>query len=59
MVTLIRQRVEAKLCKGIAKATLADYVRLVQLEKDLDEDEPREIRVTWVDPENRGRGSGK
>jgi hypothetical protein len=32
------------------KVTLADYVRLVQLKRELDEEEPKEIRVTWVDP---------
>jgi len=34
------------------KITLADYIRLVQLKKELDEDEPKEIRVTWKDTES-------
>ena len=33
------------------KASLGDYIRLVQLQKELEEDEVREIRVTWVEPE--------
>jgi len=34
------------------KATLGDYIKLVQLQKELDEEQqPTEIRVTWVEPE--------
>ncbi len=45
------KNVEEKLSKEDAKATLADYIRLVQLKKELEEDEPREIRVTWIERE--------
>ena len=45
--------VEVKLGGPEVKVTLADYIRLVQLKKELDEDEPREIRVTWVEPEEK------
>jgi len=48
------QKVEEKLQADVkTKATLADYIKLVQLQKELEEEEPREIRVTWVDPEER------
>lgn len=50
MVREIRKRVENRLTKEDVKATLGDYIRLVQLEKELDEDEPREIKVTWIEP---------
>lgn len=33
------------------KASLGDYIRLVQLQKDLEEEEVREIKVTWVEPD--------
>jgi len=42
--------VTGKLRGKNAKATLGDYIRLVQLRKELDEDQPREIKVTWVEP---------
>lgn len=42
---------EQKIGEGEVKATLGDYIRLVQLQKELEEEEPRDIRVTWVDPE--------
>lgn len=45
-------KVEEKLGGADMKATLADYIRLVQLRKELEEDEPREIRVTWVEPKS-------
>jgi len=56
---IIRQRMEEKLCTEDVKVSLADYIRLVQLEKELDDDEPREIKVTWVNPDSGGPGSGK
>jgi hypothetical protein len=34
-----------------SKVTLADFIRLTQLERELEEEEqPREIIVTWKDP---------
>ena len=51
MVQKIIENVEAKLSKEVAKATLGDYIKLVQLEKDLEDGEQREIKVTWVEPE--------
>jgi len=52
------QKVEAKLQADVdTKATLADYIKLVQLQKELEEEEPTEIRVTWVDPEETESGS--
>ena len=34
------------------KPTLAEYLKLLQMEQDMDatEDTPKEIKVTWVDP---------
>ena len=49
-VKRIRKKVEEKLEADAVKGTLADYVRLLQLEKELDEEEPREIKVQWVEP---------
>ena len=43
--------IEKKLTEQTTKATLADFIRLTQLERELEEDErPREIIITWVDP---------
>lgn len=53
-----RQRIAKLLCdveKRLdienGKVTLADFIRLTQLERELaDEEQPREIVVTWKDP---------
>lgn len=49
VVKEIRKRVEEKLTQDVHKASLGDYIRLVQLEKELKDTEPKEIKVTWVD----------
>ena len=41
---------EEKLGKEEYKPTLADFLKLVQLEKEIGEEEPKEIKVTWVEP---------
>jgi hypothetical protein len=45
------ESIEAKLGTPPMKPTLVDLVRLLQLEKELGEDEPREVRVRWVETE--------
>lgn len=35
------------------KPTLAEYLKLVQLEKEFEDEDTREIKVTWVDREDR------
>ena len=42
--------IEDKLGTEAMQPTLADLVRLLQIEKELAADEPREIRVRWIDP---------
>lgn len=34
------------------KPTLGDYLKLLQLEQEMEEAGPTEIKVTWVDPES-------
>jgi signal recognition particle GTPase len=45
------EKVEQKLGEGDVKASLADYIRLVQLQRELELEEPKEITVRWVEPE--------
>ena len=47
MLEMFEEKVVAK----DFKATLSDFIRLLQLKKDLEEEQPREITVTWVEPE--------
>jgi len=47
-------KIEAQMNGDKMKATLGDYIRLVQLHKELDDESPKEIRVTWVEPAKTG-----
>ena len=49
MVGSLLKKMEKKLGGEDAKVTLGDYIRLVQLQKELEEEEPKEIKVTWVE----------
>jgi hypothetical protein len=48
-VNNIVKNLEAKLAKGEMKATLGDFIRLVQLQKEIGEEQPSEMTVFWVD----------
>ena len=49
VVSKLLEKVEKALGTTV-KASLGDYIRLVQLYKELEDDEVREIKVTWVEP---------
>jgi len=53
------EKIEAKLGAEDVKATFADFIRLLQLQKELQADQPHEIKVTWVEPEETEPASGK
>ncbi len=44
------ENVERKLEGKDVRATLGDYIRLVQLQQELEGEQPKDITVTWVDP---------
>jgi hypothetical protein len=50
MVEKAIQRIEEKLGSNEVKATFGDFIRLLQLQKELQTDQPQEIKVTWIDP---------
>ena len=54
VVKKLLKNVEKKLGGEDVKATLGDYIRLVQLQQELEEEEPKDIKVTWVDPKPEG-----
>jgi hypothetical protein len=46
-------QIEKKVKAEIGKVTIADYVRVIQLERELEEEEqvqPRALKVTWIEP---------
>ena len=52
VVEKLLKNVEKKLAGKDVKATLGDYIKLVQLQTELEEEEPRDITVTWVEPKS-------
>jgi len=44
------QDLECKFWDNDFRASVGDYIRLIQIRKELDEERPKEITVTWVDP---------
>jgi hypothetical protein len=59
VVKKLLRKVEQKLSGDEVKASLGDYIRLVQLQKELEDEQPKEMKVTWVKPEETGSDSGK
>jgi hypothetical protein len=51
LLELAIRQFEAKINKQEYEPTVAEYVKLLQLEREIgQEDEPKEIKVTWVGP---------
>ncbi len=50
VLTKVVEKMQGKIAANEFKPTLADFLRLVQLEKEIGEEEPKEIKVTWVEP---------
>jgi lipoate-protein ligase A len=46
-------KMEDALTNSEFKASLTDYLKLLQMEKELGTEAPQEIKVTWVEPERR------
>ncbi len=51
LVEQVIQSIEERLRRDELKATVGDLIRLVQLEKELEDERPKEIKVTWIEPE--------
>ena len=51
VLTSVITKMEDKLKEADFKPSLADFLRLVQLENETGDEEPKEIKVTWVEPD--------
>ncbi|MBI3679018.1 MAG: hypothetical protein HY235_01200 [Acidobacteria bacterium] len=52
------KRMGGQVTKEDFKVTLSDFVKLVQLQKELEGEQPKEIEVRWVDgtePDDAGK----
>ena len=60
LVRDVIQKMEQKLESEDLKPSVGDFIRLLQLEKELNEEkQPKEIKVSWVDPSEGERASEK
>ena len=56
LIRELLEKIENDFNVTAAKVTLADYIRLTQLERELEEQEqPREIIITWSEPAEKQR----
>ena len=51
LVRRLVEKIERQLDQTDAKGSIADYVKLLQLQKELEEKRIRRIEVKWVDAE--------
>jgi pantothenate kinase len=49
LINKLVNNIEEKIDANELKATLGDLIRLMQMQKEIEENQPREIRVTWVE----------
>ena len=47
------QQFGEKIQNNELKPTVGDFIRLLQIEKELLEETPKEIKVSWVEPEEK------
>jgi hypothetical protein len=58
-VKALLDRVGQTLEQGELKPSLADYIRLMQFERELTEEEPRNVEVRWVEKLEEESDSGR
>jgi hypothetical protein len=46
---------ESRITKPGFKPTVAEYLKLVQLEQEAEQQDTREIKVTWIDQELKSK----
>jgi hypothetical protein len=59
LVKQVIQQIGKKLEKDELKPTVGDFIRLLQIEKELLEETPKEIKVSWVEPDEKEHVPGK
>ncbi len=58
VIGMIEKRIDA----DELNPTVGDFIRLVQLEREIEQEQPKEIKVSWIDPsesETKDAGSGE
>jgi hypothetical protein len=50
------ETLESRIAAKELKPTVADYLKLLQLEQEFEQETPKEIKVTWVEPAKASDG---
>ena len=50
VISEVIRKFQEKLGGEEFKPTVAEYLRLLQFEKDVKDEQPREVKITWVEP---------
>jgi len=58
VVRRLIKKMEAKLAMEEVKPTVGDFLRLLQFQRELEEEEPREVTAQWVEPPETKSGGG-
>jgi hypothetical protein len=48
--------IETRIKDKELKPTMAEYLKLLQMEQEIEQESPKEIKVTWVDPATISNG---
>lgn len=50
LIAEVMGTIEKRIDEDELKPTVGDFIRLLQLEREIEEEQPKEIKVSWVDP---------
>jgi len=50
LIGVLIEQAELRIQDRDYKITVGDFIRLLQYEKEVETDQPKEIRVTWIEP---------
>ncbi len=59
LVKKVLQNIGTKIENNELKPTVGDFIRLLQLEKELLEETPKEIKVSWVESDKKEHVPGE
>jgi len=51
LVEVAIQGLERRIHDDKSPPSIGDYLKVMQLQKEIEDDAPKEIKVTWVEPE--------
>ncbi len=60
LIAEVMGKIEKRIGEKEFKPTVSDFIRLLQLEREMkQEKQPKEIKVSWVEPEEETEDAGR